>query len=408
MISPREISRIALRSILSNKMRSSLTMLGIVIGVTAVTIMFAVGAGANKRIQDQTSSLGSNLLLVLPGSITTGGVRSVASTPTLTLGDCEAILRECPSVGDAAPILAGTAQVVHGNLNWSTNVQGTTNSIFNVRNWTLKDGRFFIPSDFRSAAKVCFIGETIKEELFPGQNPVGRSLRIKNIPFMVIGLLGAKGPDPMGHDQDDVIFVPITTAQKRLFGTIAPGMIGTIMVQAKSMDEIEAAQEQITALLLQRHHIAKGEPYDFSIRNLAEMIESAKESTRVMSLLLASVASVSLLVGGIGIMNIMLVSVTERTREIGIRASVGATPSDIRFQFLVEALILSLCGGIVGVILGITGAEVTSKIASWPTIISPFSLLLSFSFSGIVGVFFGYYPAWKASLLKPVDALRHD
>jgi putative ABC transport system permease protein len=401
--------RISFRALRVNKMRSALTMLGIIIGVGAVITMLAVGTGARQRIGEQMASVGSNLIMVLPGATTAGGVRMGAGTqPTLSLGDAEAILREAPAVLDVAPTLGGVAQVVYGSQNWSTGITGTTPSMLAIRDWSLTSGRPFTEEEIRSAAKVALLGQTVADNLFGGADPVGHIVRIKNIPFSVIGLLEPKGQSPDGRDQDDTIYIPVTTAQKRLFGTTFPGMVRVIMVKAKSAQDLPAAESQITDLLRQRHRIGPRQEDDFTVRNLTQMMQAAEESTRVMTLLLGSIASVSLLVGGIGIMNIMLVSVTERTREIGIRMAVGAKTWDIRLQFIIEALILSLIGGIVGLITGISVSEVISMLFGWTTIVSVSSILLSFGFSGFVGIFFGFYPAYKASLLDPIEALRYE
>jgi putative ABC transport system permease protein len=401
--------RISFRALRVNKMRSALTMLGIIIGVGAVITMLAVGTGARQRIGEQMASVGSNLIMVLPGATTAGGVRMGAGTqPTLSLGDAEAILREAPAVLDVAPTLGGVAQVVYGSQNWSTGITGTTPSMLAIRDWSLTSGRPFTEEEIRSAAKVALLGQTVADNLFGGADPVGHIVRIKNIPFSVIGLLEQKGQSPDGRDQDDTIYIPVTTAQKRLFGTTFPGMVRVIMVKAKSAQDLPAAESQITDLLRQRHRIGPRQEDDFTVRNLTQMMQAAEESTRVMTLLLGSIASVSLLVGGIGIMNIMLVSVTERTREIGIRMAVGAKTWDIRLQFIIEALILSLIGGIVGLITGISVSEVISMLFGWTTIVSVSSILLSFGFSGFVGIFFGFYPAYKASLLDPIEALRYE
>ncbi len=390
-------------------MRSALTMLGIIIGVGAVITMLAVGGGARKRIDEQIASMGSNLLIVLPGATTAGGVRMGAGTqPTLSTGDADAILRECPAVAYAAPVLNGVAQVVYGTQNWSTGVTGTTPSMLDVRDWPLAEGRPFTDDDVRSAAKVCLVGQTVVNNLFGSTDPVGRIVRIRNIPFTVIGVLSVKGQSMLGQDQDDIIYIPVTTAQKKLFGTSFPGMVRIIMVKAGSAEDLSQAEKQMTSLLRQRHHIGPKQDDDFTVRNLTQMMQVAQQATMVMTLLLGAVASVSLLVGGIGIMNIMLVSVTERTREIGIRMAVGAKTWDIRLQFIVEALTLSLIGGIVGIILGISGSKLLSMIAGWSTIVSVFSIILAFGFSGMVGIFFGFYPAYKASLLDPIEALRHE
>jgi putative ABC transport system permease protein len=401
--------RIALRALRVNKMRSALTMLGIIIGVGAVITMLAVGTGASRRIAAQIASMGSNLLIILPGSTTAGGIRmGMGTQPTLTIGDAEAMQKECPAVSAVAPQLNGTAQIVYGSLNWSTLVNGTTADMLAVRDWSLQTGRSFTAEDVRSAAKVCILGRTVVDNLFGDADPLGQIIRIKKLPFTVIGVLEMKGQSPTGQDQDDVIYVPVTAAQKKLFGTAFPGMVRTIMVKAKDTDSLASAERQITELLRQRHHIGQKQESDFTVRNLTQTMQAAEQSSQVMTLLLGAIASVSLIVGGIGIMNIMLVSVTERTREIGIRMAVGAKTWDIRLQFLMEAVTLSLIGGIAGIIIGISGSKVLTLIAEWPTIVSPSSLVLAFSFSGLVGIFFGFYPAFKASLLSPIDALRYE
>ncbi len=401
--------KISLRSIRVNKMRSALTMLGIIIGVGAVITMLAVGTGARQKIEEQIASMGSNLLIVLPGATTAGGVRMGAGTQsTLSMGDAEAMQKECPAVLYVAPVLGGVAQVVYGNQNWSTGITGTTPGMFEIRDWRFSEGRPFTDDDVRSASKVCLLGQTVVDNLFGSIDPIGQIVRIKNVPFTVIGVLESKGQSPTGQDQDDAIFIPVTTAQKKLFGTAFPGMVRIISVKAKSAEDLPSAEKEITELLRQKHHIGPKQDDDFSVRNLTQMMQAAEQSARVMGWLLGSVASVSLLVGGIGIMNIMLVSVTERTREIGIRMAVGAKTWDIRLQFLIEALILSLIGGIFGIILGTSGSQLLSMMADWPTIVSPLSILLAFSFSGIVGIFFGYYPAMKASRLDPIEALRYE
>jgi len=338
--------RISFRALRVNKMRSSLTMLGIIIGVGAVIAMLAVGTGARQKISEQISSIGSNLIMVLPGATTAGGIRLGAGTQgSLTIGDAEAILRECPSVQYVAPTLGGTTQVVYGNMNWATIVTGTTPSMLNVRDWRLSAGRSFTDDDVKGATKVCLIGQSIVDNLFGSIDPVGQVIRVKKIPFTVVGVLEMKGQSPGGQDQDDVIYIPITTSQKKVFGTAFPGMVRLIMVKAKDAEDLAKAETEITELLRQRHKIGPRQENNFTVRNLTQMLQTAEESTKVMTVLLGAIASVSLVVGGIGIMNIMLVSVTERTREIGIRMAVGAKTWDIRLQFIIEALTLSMIGG---------------------------------------------------------------
>lgn len=401
--------KISLRALRVNKMRSALTMLGIIIGVGAVIAMLAVGKGASQKIADQIASIGSNLLIILPGSTSTGGVRmGLGSQPTLTMGDTEAILREVPAVADVAPEHGGVAQVVYGNQNWSSGVRGTTPNMLNVREWQLISGRPFTGQEVKSGAKVCLLGQTVVDNLFGNIDPIGQVVRIKKVPFIVIGVLAPKGQSLTGQDQDDTILLPITVAQKQLFGTQFPGMVRLIHVKAKSVEDLPAAEREITELLRQRHRIGPKQENDFTVRNLTQIMQTQEQSSKVMALLLGAIASVSLIVGGIGIMNIMLVSVTERTREIGIRMAVGARSWDIRLQFIIEALTLSLIGGVIGIILGVGGSMILSVVAEWPTIIAPFYVLLAFFFSGIVGIFFGFYPAYKASLLDPIDALRYE
>jgi len=400
---------IALRALRVNKMRSLLTMLGIIIGIAAVIAMVAIGTGASKMISDQISSIGSNLLLAIPGSTTSGGIRTGAGgTPSLTYDDAKAIRAECPSVAEAAPTVRGTAQIVFGNQNWSTIVMGTTPEIITVREWPIVAGRNLIQSDVDGATKNCLIGQTVAENLFGDTDPIGKIIRVKKIPFVVVGLLDRKGQSPQGQDQDDVIFVPLRTAQRKLFGSQFPNAVNAIMIQAKGADVLKKAEEEINALLDQRHRIGPSKERDFTVRNLSEMLAVAEQSSKVMSILLGAVASISLVVGGIGIMNIMLVSVTERTREIGIRMAIGAKQKDILLQFLTEAVLLTTCGGIIGMGLGVIGAMAVSSIMEWPTLISTKAIVIAFLFSAGVGVFFGFYPARKAAALNPIEALRYE
>jgi putative ABC transport system permease protein len=404
-----ETAKISLRSLWANKMRSGLAILGVIIGVGAVIAMIAVGRGASLQIESHISSMGSNILIIVPGTTTSGGVRMGAGTQqSLSLDDAIAIEKECSAVSHVSPELSGVAQVVYGNRNWSTGVIGTTEGMMDVHNWSVSSGRFLTDQDVRSSTKVAVIGETVAYELFGNANPVGEIIRIKKVPFQVVGVLAPKGQSAFGSDQDDVIFVPVTTAQKRLFGTPFPRMVRRISVKARDAESIYLAQEQITALLRQRHRIGPNQDDDFTVRNLTQAMEAAQQSTQAMTLLLGAIASVSLLVGGIGIMNIMLVSVTERTREIGIRMAVGARPRDIRLQFLIEAFLLSVIGGIAGIALGALLSQTLVLLFDWSTSISPSSILLAFGFSGFVGVFFGFYPAYKASLMDPIEALRYE
>jgi putative ABC transport system permease protein len=396
----------AFRALQRNKMRSFLTMLGIIIGVGAVIAMLAIGQGAEYSVEQQISALGTNVLIVLPGSQQTAGVRiGAGSVTTLTEDDAAAIQRECPAVALVSPGTFAGGQAIAGNLNWATSIQGTGTDYLEIRQWKTAYGDFYTDQDVKSAAKVCVLGKTVADNLFPDSSPVGQEMRIRNVPFKVIGVLEKKGQNAMGQDQDDVILAPYTTVAKRL--SWFP-YIRMVLVSATSQANIPVAQAQIAELLRMRHKLSPYDPDDFTIRNQADLANAATATTDVLTVLLASIASVSLLVGGIGIMNIMLVSVTERTREIGIRMSVGARGRDILTQFLIEALVLSLVGGIVGMLLGVVGASVISSVAKWPTIVTAFSIVLSFGFSIAVGVFFGYYPARKAALLNPIDALRYD
>jgi len=400
---------IALRALVVNKMRSAFTMLGIIIGVGAVIAMIAVGSGAKQRIEEQIASMGSNLLMIESGSSTSGGSRMGAgTTATLTVDDAKAIETEIPGVKYVAPSIRGVAQVVYGNQNWSTGITGTSPEMIEIRGWSLSTGRPFTEQELDGAAKVCVLGETVAENLFGGIDPVGQIVRIKKIPFTVVGALTPKGQTTWGQDQDDLIFVPLTTAQRQLFGQTFPGMVRNIAVQAWGPDEVKQVETQINELLRQRHHIQPNQEDDFSVRDLTEMMSSREASANVMSVLLGSIASISLIVGGIGIMNIMLVSVTERTREIGIRIAVGAKTRDILLQFLIESLILSLMGGILGIGIGMVGTIILSSFTQWPILFSTTAIFLAFLFSGSVGVFFGFYPARKASLLNPIDALRYE
>jgi putative ABC transport system permease protein len=401
--------RIAYKALGRNKMRSGLTMLGIIIGVGAVIAMIAIGSGAKARIQEQIASMGSNLIIVLSGSATSGGMRfGSGSVPTLTVEDSKAIAAECSAVKYSAPVLQGVTQVVYGNQNWSTLTYASTPEALLIRDWPVVRGRTVTQSDVEGAAKVCLLGQTVVNNLFGDIDPVGQVVRIKQFPFTVIGVLSLKGQTTWGQDQDDVVYVPLTTGQRLLFGQQFPGMVRAISVQAAGPDMMNLAEEEITQLLRQRHRIRPSQENDFTVRNLTEMMSTAEESARVMSLLLGAIASISLLVGGIGIMNIMLVSVTERTREIGIRMAVGARGRDILYQFLIESLVLSLIGGVIGILLGVGTSRFIAQVFKWPILISFQALLLSFSFAGAVGVFFGFYPARKAANLDPIEALRYE
>ena len=401
-----EILRIAFDALLRNKMRSLLTMLGIIIGVGAVIAMVAIGQGAQVSVEAQISSLGSNVLMVFPGSSSRGGVMGGGGTgASLTEEDQQAVKEQCPAVAYVSPQVGSGAQVVFGNLNWGTRIQGGTVDFFAIRDWRLDAGDFFTDQDVRAATKVCLLGQTLVDQLFEGSNPVDQTIRIRNIPFRVIGTLKPKGQNAMGQDQDDLIIIPYTTLQKRLMGhTHSWGFIAS----AVSKSQIPLAQQQMTDLLRMRHKLGPMDDNDFTIRNQTEIADAQSATTKIMTTLLASIASVSLLVGGIGIMNIMLVSVTERTREIGIRMSIGARKRDILTQFLMEAIVMSLLGGLIGIGFGIAGSSLVSKIAGWPTFITANSIIIAVFFSMIVGIFFGFYPARKASMLHPIDALRYE
>jgi len=401
--------KIALRALRANKMRSFLTMLGIIIGIAAVIAMMAVGAGASYVISQQIASIGSNIILVIPGSTTSGGIRiGSGSSQTLTTDDVRAIMTECPSVETAAATVRSTGQVVFGNLNWSTIIMGATPELFDIREWGVANGRAIGQQDVDGAAKVCLLGQTVADNLFGSADPVGRIVRIKKIPFTVIGVLDRKGQSPQGTDQDDTLFVPLRTAQRNLVRSPFPNTVGALLVKARTEALLGKAEEEINSLLNQRHRITNNKEPDFSTRNLSEILAVAEQSARAMSLLLGAVASISLIVGGIGIMNIMLVSVTERTREIGIRMAIGARRNDILMQFLIEAVLLTMIGGIIGIILGAGGAMAVSRVLDWPTLISTQSITVAFFFSGAVGIFFGFYPARKAAGLNPIDALRYE
>ena len=398
--------RIALRALARNKLRSFLTMLGIIIGVGAVIAMVAIGEGAKATIRSQIASLGTNVLIILPGTTSQGGVRvGFGSVNTLTDGDVRAIREEIRSVAFASPVLRRAEQVVAGNLNWGTLAQGVAPEYQHIRDWQVIEGRFLHDGDIENDAKVAVLGQTVVRNLFGNDDPLDTVIRIRNIPFRIVGILAVKGQSSQGSDQDDVILIPYTTMQKRLMRIT---YVQTIMASAVSADRVEEAQEQVTLLLRQRHRIQPDREDDFFIRNLSDISEAASGSARVMAILLGAVASISLLVGGIGIMNIMLVSVTERTREIGIRMAVGARSHDIMLQFLVEAVVMAATGGCIGILLGIGSSEVLKFWAQWPTLVSPAIVAIAFLFSGAVGIFFGFYPAQKAANLDPIDALRYE
>ncbi len=399
--------RIALRALARNKMRSILTMLGIIIGVSAVIAVVGIGQGGAQKAQEQLAAMGSNLLFVGSGTVTRGGMHlGHGNTKTLIYPDVVAILKECPAVKSAAPGVGTGAQVVFGNDNWGTQITGTSPEFFDIRNWEMAQGVPFTPQDVEMAANVAVIGETVRKNLFGATNAVGQTIRIKNIPFKVVGVLEAKGISAaMGNDQDDVVVIPYTTHQKKLTGDT---WLRYIMVSAISKQGSYAAQQQITGLLRDRHRIRPEQDDDFFVRNLADLEELRDQQNRVMTLLLFSIACVSLLVGGIGIMNIMLVSVTERTREIGIRMAIGATEADVQKQFLLESVMLSLIGGAAGILIGLVSTQVIVSVFGWPVLISPLAIGVAVAFSMAVGIFFGFDPARKAATLDPIEALRYE
>jgi putative ABC transport system permease protein len=402
------IIRVAFRALVRNKMRAALTMLGIIIGVSAVIAMVSIGQGAQASVQAQIESIGTNLLFVSAGAQNVGGVRSGtgdSGTNTLTAEDLDAIKREVPSVSMVTPAVNARSQLVSGNTNWNTSLQGVNEQYPDIRKWTVQSGDFFTDADVRTAARVIVIGQTIGDNLFAGMDPVGQTVRVQNLPFRVVGVMTRKGQDQQGRDQDDIAFAPYTTVQKKVLGS---PRLQISYVSAISQDATYTAQQQITDLLRQRHKLTPNEGDDFTVRNMTDIAEAANETNNTMTILLACIAGVSLLVGGIGIMNIMLVSVTERTREIGIRMAIGARSSAVRSQFLIESIVLSLTGGLIGIVLGIIVSLAIPKMLGWPTLVSTMAIIGSVVFSVAVGIFFGYYPARKAAALDPIDALRYE
>jgi putative ABC transport system permease protein len=409
------VLRIALDALRVNKLRSALTMLGIIIGVAAVIVMIGVGGGAQARVEEQIKSLGSNVMLLIPGSTTSSGIRmGGGSAQTLTEDDAKAIQIEVPEVLAAGPTLRGTGQIVAGGNNWSTVLQGGGPEYFEIRDWKVVAGRMFEAAEITGAGKVALIGQTTMRQLFgesaTPEEVVDQPIRVKKLPLTIVGVLDRKGQSAMGQDQDDVLFVPLATARNRLLGTPQGKLrrVGSISIKVRDGADMKAAEEKIRQLLRQRHRVQSGQDDDFTLRNLTEMLQAQEESSRVLSLLLAAVASVSLLVGGIGIMNIMLVSVTERTREIGLRMAVGARSRDILNQFLVEAIALSLLGGFIGIVLGVGGSFAVGHFAEWRVELSGNAIVLAVGFAAAIGIFFGYYPARKASRLLPIEALRYE
>jgi putative ABC transport system permease protein len=403
--------RVALRALRANPLRSLLTMLGIIIGVGAVIAMVSVGAGAQERVAEQIRSLGSNVIIILPGSVWSSGTRmGLGSRPTITEEDAAAIGREIRAVQASAPMRRGSGQVVWGNQNWSTVITGTTPTFEEARQWGVVSGRFYTPEENEGAAKVVLLGQTVVANLFEGSDPIGQVVRLRETPLTVVGVLERKGQSSWGQDQDDVVFIPITTAKKRVLGPSQPraSSVNVISIRVRDGESMKAAEEEIRDLLRQRHRLQSFQEDDFWVRNLSEMLQAEEESSRVLTMLLAAIASVSLLVGGIGIMNIMLVSVTERTREIGLRMAVGARGRDILTQFVIEALTLSLLGGSVGIALGLGGSWAIAYLAEWRTLVNGQAIGLAFASAAGVGIFFGYYPAHKAARLNPIEALRYE
>ena len=398
--------KVASQSILKNKMRTLLTMLGIVIGVGAVIVMVAIGHGAQSQIEDQISSLGTNLIIVMPGAFTAGGANQGAGTfNRLTIDDAEKLKRDGTNLSAVSPVISTRAQVIGGSGNWRTLINGVSTDFLAIRDWSVSSGEYFTDSDLRSGRKVAVLGATVASNLFGESDPVGAQIQIGHVPFTVIGVLAAKGQNAGGMDQDDVILMPYTTAQNRLSGNVR---LGQILVSTFTPQDIPAAQDEITSLMREAHKLADGAPDDFTVRNQTEIAQAATKTTSVMSGLLAAIASVSLVVGGIGIMNIMLVSVTERTREIGIRMAIGARGSDVLTQFLVESVVMSVLGGLVGLLAGFGGAAVLAHFTGWHTATPISAVALAVGFSAAVGVFFGYYPARKAAALDPIQALRYE
>ncbi|WP_343689053.1 ABC transporter permease [Chitinophaga sp.] len=399
--------RIAFKALLRNKLRAFLTMLGIIIGVAAVIAMVAIGQGSKESIQSQLSSMGSNMITILPSSNVAGGARLGGSTVnTLTIDDVKAIRKQAENVSAVSPAANSSGQAINGALNWPTTIYGVSPAYLDIRQWALKDGIPFSEEDVRASAKVCLLGQTVVSNLFPnGDNPIGKIIRFNNIPFQVIGVLEAKGQSSFGQDQDDAIIAPYTTVQKRILASI---YFRTIYASAVSESASDAATDEITAIIRKQHRLRASDEDDFQVRTMAELISALSSTSNLLTILLTAIAGISLVIGGIGIMNIMYVSVTERTREIGLRMSIGARGIDILMQFLIEAIMISITGGIIGVILGITSARLITIFLSWPTLVSESSIILSFLVCAATGVFFGYYPAQKASRLDPIEALRYE
>ncbi len=402
------IFRVALRALDRNKLRTMLTMLGVIIGVGAVIVLVSVGQGAQARVLDSMNSMGTNILFVMPGAMSFGGASmGLGAANTLTDEDVFAMEREIPTIAAASPMVRASGQLVFGNQNWFVQITGSNERFPEIRDWKVEQGEFFTEGDVRAATRVIVLGKTVADKLFPGSDPLGQTIRVRNLPFRVVGVLKAKGQSMVGQDQDDTAVAPYTTVQRKLLGQQIPS-ISQAMVSSITQEASEVTQRQIVELLRQRHKIAPGESDDFSVRNMSDAAQAFQTMSTTMTLLLGSVAAISLVVGGIGIMNIMLVSVSERTREIGIRMAVGARPSYVRMQFLVESMVLSLIGGLIGILFGGAVAIFISRMLGWPTLVSGISIMVSFGFSMFIGIFFGYYPAHKAAAMDPIEALRYE
>src|SRR5215472_239408 len=402
------IIKVAARALGRNKLRTALTMLGIIIGVGAVIVLVSIGQGAQAMVLDQISSMGTNMMYVMPGNMMFGGAAlGAGAAATLTDDDVNAMEREVPTIAAVSPVVNASGQLVFGNQNWFVRIQGTNEKFPEIRTWKVEQGDFFTDADVRSAARVIVLGKTVAEKLFPGVDPIGETIRVRNLPFRVVGVLAAKGQSMVGQDQDDTAVIPYTTAQRKLLGQQIPS-INQAMISAVSPQASAVTEKQVAELLRQRHKIQPGQTDDFMVRNMTDVAQTSAQVTTLLTILLGSIAAISLIVGGIGIMNIMLVSVTERTREIGIRMAVGARPNYIRLQFLTESLVLSLVGGFVGVLIGGSLAALIARVLGWPTLVSALSVFVSFAFATAIGIFFGYYSAHKAAALDPIEALRYE
>jgi len=402
------ILKVAIRALNRNKLRTALTMLGIIIGVGAVIALVSVGQGAQAMIQDQINGMGTNMMFIMPGNVFFGGASlGAGAASTLTEEDVNAMVKEIPTIAAASPIVRASGQLVFGNQNWFVQIQGSNEKFPLIRNWKVDSGEFFTDLDVRSADRVIVLGKTVSDKLFAGVDPIGQMIRVRNLPFRVVGVLAVKGQSMVGQDQDDTAVVPYTTAQRKLLGQQIPS-INQAMISSISPEASAVTEKQVTELLRQRHKIQPGQTDDFMVRNMTDVAQTSAQVTTLLTILLGSIAAISLIVGGIGIMNIMLVSVTERTREIGIRMAVGARPNYIRLQFLTESLVLSLVGGFVGILIGGSLAALIARVLGWPTLVSALSVFVSFAFATAIGIFFGYYPAHKAAALDPIEALRYE